>query len=196
MRDCDPLVIWETLAKVHRARGLATRLALRRKLLSSMKEGESMQSWVGRVKSVVWDLEEIGVKVDDEDIILALTMGLDSSYDSFVISLDSTPSSGLTLKFVINRLLNEDARWGGRDEAIKAENTVFLTWTAAAGTGGAQSHSCWCCGKVGHIRAFCTEKPMKRAEDSQQEESAHLVKAADCYIFPYTLHRPPNPISL
>ncbi|KAG2039797.1 hypothetical protein BDR03DRAFT_803781, partial [Suillus americanus] len=45
--DCDPKLIWETLARVHRARGLGTRMALWRKLLTATKEvTESMSSWI------------------------------------------------------------------------------------------------------------------------------------------------------
>ncbi|KAG2358595.1 hypothetical protein BDR07DRAFT_1294496, partial [Suillus spraguei] len=46
----------------------------------------------------------------DEDRILALTTGLNKSYDSFVISLDSTVTADLTFDHVVNRLLNEDIR--------------------------------------------------------------------------------------
>ena len=53
-------------------------------------------------------LEDIGVDVSDEDSILALKMGLDKSYDSFIISLDTTPPEQLTLNYVISRMLNEE----------------------------------------------------------------------------------------
>ncbi|KAG2341226.1 hypothetical protein BDR05DRAFT_845284, partial [Suillus weaverae] len=57
-------------------------------------------------------LEDIGVTVDDEDRILALTTGLDKLYDSFVISLDSTVTADLTFDHVVNHLLNEDVQRG------------------------------------------------------------------------------------
>ena len=69
---------------------------------------ESMSAWVGRVKSMSFRLEDIGVGVSDEDTILVLTMGLDKSYDSFIISLDTTSPDQLTLDYVVSRMLNED----------------------------------------------------------------------------------------
>ncbi|KAG1792975.1 uncharacterized protein HD556DRAFT_1220330, partial [Suillus plorans] len=103
--------IWETLAQVHRTRGLGTRMALRRKLLMATKgTAEAMSAWISRVKGMALDLDDIGVTVDDEDRILALTTGLDKSYDSFVISLDSMVTADLTFDHVVNRLLNEDVR--------------------------------------------------------------------------------------
>ncbi|TFK60320.1 hypothetical protein BDN72DRAFT_746508, partial [Pluteus cervinus] len=48
IRSRDPLEVWNELERVHRARGFATRLALRRKFLSSKKpDSMSMQSWIG-----------------------------------------------------------------------------------------------------------------------------------------------------
>ncbi|KAG1886224.1 hypothetical protein F4604DRAFT_1513571, partial [Suillus subluteus] len=47
MRDCNPKVIWETLAQVHRARGLGTRMALEWKLLMATKGmAEAMSAWI------------------------------------------------------------------------------------------------------------------------------------------------------
>jgi hypothetical protein len=40
--------------------------------------------------------------------ILALTMGLNTTYDSFVISLDSTPTMDLTLNYIVHHMLNEE----------------------------------------------------------------------------------------
>ena len=57
---------------------------------------------------MAFQLMEIGVTITDEDQILALTMGLDVSYKSFVISLDGTQPELLTLDYIIHHLLNED----------------------------------------------------------------------------------------
>ncbi|KAG2159496.1 uncharacterized protein EDB93DRAFT_1070697, partial [Suillus bovinus] len=109
--DVDGKTDDETLAQVHRACGLGTRMALRWKLLTATKGmGEAMSAWISRVKGMALDLEDIGVTVDDEDRILALTTGLDKLYDSFVISLDSTATADLTFDHVVNCLLNEDVR--------------------------------------------------------------------------------------
>jgi len=155
MRDRDPLVIWESLAKVHRARGLATRLALRRKFLTASKAAEeTMQAWIGRVKAVAFELEDIGVEVTEEDVILALTMGLDDSYESFIISLDATPTSELNLEHVIYRALNEETRRESRkattaiaDDKTEDENAAMFVKEL--------QRRCFRCGKVGHIKPDC-----------------------------------------
>lgn len=43
MTDSDPMVVWSTLAKVHRARGFGSRLQLRRNFITAtMKQDQSM----------------------------------------------------------------------------------------------------------------------------------------------------------
>ena len=190
MRSKDPEVIWDTLAQVHRARGLATRLALRRRFLTSVKGAEeSMSAWVGRVKSMSFRLEDVGVDVSNEDTILALTMGLDGSYDSFIISLDTTSPDQLTLDYVVSRMLNEDVRRtnveiqglavkvkgnmiSGEVRVKKEEGNVAL-----AATQGDVS-VCWRCGMPGHLKAFCTTKPI-RGKGSDQANVAFAAIGID-----------------
>ena len=50
VREGDASEIWESLRKVHTARGFASRLSIRRRLLS-MTKGESVMSW-GRTEDI------------------------------------------------------------------------------------------------------------------------------------------------
>lgn len=74
-----------------------------------------MSAWVGQVKAMAFQLKDIGVDLTDEDQILALTMGLDASYKSFVISLNSAQSELLTLNYIIHYLLNEEVQRGNQN---------------------------------------------------------------------------------
>jgi hypothetical protein len=71
---------------------------------------EAMLAWIGCVKKISFMLEDIGVIMTDEDHILALTMGLNAMYDSFIISLDSTPTTDLTLNYVVHHMLDEEVQ--------------------------------------------------------------------------------------
>lgn len=151
----DPKEIWETLAGIHVARGLATRLALRRKFLRLVKdEKENMSAWIGQVKRMGFQLATIGVEVSDEDRILALTNGLDDSYESFVISLDSTLPQDLTLTYVVDRLLNDEMRRGNKGVTVKEEmksETVMIVKS---------EQLCWKCGESGHYKLHCPKGKM------------------------------------
>ena len=71
-----------------------------------------MQSWIAYVHCIAHKLEDVEAEATNKDMILVLTQGLPSSYDNFVVSLDATAASNLTLNYVISRLLNEEAHQG------------------------------------------------------------------------------------
>jgi hypothetical protein len=75
-----------------------------------MKESQSMESWIGEVRGLANRLKAIDVAVSDENMIVALTAGLPTSYTPIIISFDALESSKLTIDFVITRILNEEGR--------------------------------------------------------------------------------------
>jgi len=80
-----------------------------------------------------------------------LTMGLPDSYDTFVIALDSTDSSALTLDYVIGRLLNEESR--------KTPNSAREAAFRADGKRRPVSEiTCFNCQKKGHYQSNCPDK--------------------------------------
>ena len=59
VREGDASEIWESLRKVHTARGFASRLSIRRRLLSMTKgESQTMQAWITAVKHIAYRLNE------------------------------------------------------------------------------------------------------------------------------------------
>jgi len=168
LRSNDPREIWLVLEGVHRAAGFATSLALRRKFLTLKKApSETMQSWIGQIQALGFRLEQAGITVSDQDKILALTMGLPSSYDAVIINFDSTPSDQLTLSHVISRLLNEEVRQTSgqpsnpddtseevRDEAM----AVTGRGGRRAGGGTASDVVCFFCDKKGHYKSDCPDR--------------------------------------
>ncbi|EIN04754.1 hypothetical protein PUNSTDRAFT_32781, partial [Punctularia strigosozonata HHB-11173 SS5] len=106
-----PMARPTNLRKVHQTEGFASCLALRRHFWGMTKKpNQIIANWIADVRSIAFRLEEAAVNVDDEDIILVLTMGLPASDQSFICSLDATDASHLTLSYVIDRLLNEETR--------------------------------------------------------------------------------------
>jgi len=111
MTSRDPMIIWQTLERVHRAAGFATSLALRPQFLTAKKlDSETMEVWIGRIQSMVLRMEYTGVVVTDQDRILALTMGLPATYEAVIVNFDATSPADLTVEHVISRLLNEETR--------------------------------------------------------------------------------------
>ena len=78
-------------------------LALQRKFLTAKRtDDQSMQSWIGQIRSQAFTIEEVtGTKVSDQDKILALTMGLPSSYDPVIINFDAALPDSLTFNSIV-----------------------------------------------------------------------------------------------
>lgn len=174
MHSEDPREIWILLRKVHRSVGLATVMSLKRKFINGQKKpDQSMENWIGKIKALQWELGQLGNTIDDKDVIIALTNGLGSEYDTFVQTLDSTPGDELTLDFVIKRLINEES-WRGDRPTESGSGDIALASSAKG--------LCWVCGKAGHQKAGCPDYKARKKEGEDKpkktpEESAHFAIA-------------------
>ena len=173
IRDDDPAIVWNALATVHQARGMATRLALRRSFLRLQKTDGPMQNFISEARRIALQLTEIGIAVDDEDIILVLTGGLPSTYENFVITLDSTPTSQLTLDYVISRLLNEEARQAATSRS-ELEHPEAALAAACRPKRDVSQITCWNCGKLGHYQSSCSEP---------KRETVHIAVEGGNYTY-------------
>lgn len=181
MADCDPKAIWNALASVHCARGFGSRLQLRRHFITAtMKKDQSMEGWIGEVRSRSNRLKVIDVSVSDEDIIVVLTAGLPSSYAPVIISLDSVKATELTLDFVITQLLNEESHQVISSEPnveVKKEEPDNVAMLSAC------SIQCFYCLEKGHFASVCPQKAkdVKEREDKgrrQVTSNAHFASTA------------------
>lgn len=182
----DPRDVWMTLESVHRARGFATSLSLKRRFLTAKKGAkQTMQSWIGDVRAQQFELGHVGVTVTEQDMILALTMGLPSSYDGLIIVFDSTPSAELTLETVISRLINEETRQSSLG-TIRTERTIRpkdVADEAMAVT--SKRHvdpadvTCFFCDKKGHFKSNCEEKKAWEERKNGKDTAAVVLEDDD-----------------
>lgn len=183
LRSDDPRAIWLVLESVHRAAGFATSLALRRKFLTLKKGSESMQAWIGKIQALGFRMEQAGIIVNDQDKILALTMGLPATYDAVIINFDSTPTDQLTLAHVISRLLNEEVRQLSGDRSDTETQDEAMAVTQRRRTTGARQNSeiiCFFCDKKGHYKSDCPEKlAWEKTKEKRAETAAAVFSDSD-----------------
>ena len=175
MVDRSPMAVWNSLASVHRARGFGSRLQLRRNFITaSMKESQSMESWIGEVRGLANRLKAIDVDVSDEDMIVVLTAGLPTSYTPIVISFDALDSSKLTLDFVITRLLNEEGRQATPSfSPVKTEHSDSDAMALNASKFKSDVQ-CFYCLLKGHYSSVCPQK--ERDIKAKEEEGRKHVQ--------------------
>jgi len=164
MRSRDPREIWLTLQRVHRAAGFTTSLALQQRFLTTkMGAKQTMQSWIGAVKTLAFRLEESGTAVSDQDIILALTMGLPATYDAVIINFDATATELLTLEYVISRLLNEETRQESAADRIsikeeEPDEAMAVSSGYRGRRGPTDEPTCYFCDQKGHFKSECPDR--------------------------------------
>ncbi|GJR51302.1 hypothetical protein Tco_1401823 [Tanacetum coccineum] len=75
------------LEKLYMIKSLTNKLLLKQRLFSlRMKEGSSLKEYLDALNSLLMDLKNVEVKIEDEDAALVLLVSLPPSFISFVSS--------------------------------------------------------------------------------------------------------------
>ncbi|CAB3249247.1 unnamed protein product [Arctia plantaginis] len=97
------------LDEVFQRKSVFSKLHLRRKLLSLKLGDNKMGEYLYKFESLIRELENLDKKVDEEDKICYLLMGLPESYNTVITAIE-TISEKVTLDFVKTRLLDEELK--------------------------------------------------------------------------------------
>ena len=168
----NPAEIWDQLKLVHRAHGFATRISIKWKFFMARKKAsEPMSAWISRICGIANHLNEIGAKVDNEEIILALTMGLPDQYNNLIITLNS--STQLEIDTIITRLLNEEIRQEvlpGDGPGSQGSLQREVAFVASTRDRSAKLHiTCFRCGRKGHYRSECPQAENGKGSDGKSD---------------------------
>jgi len=139
----DPRVIWDSLQKVHQAHGFTTCLSLHCCFLYMHKWDEQpVISWVSDIKKATFQLQAPGVFTINKNIILALTEGLPESFSTFIVTLDSLPTSA-GMNASMDPMM-----------ALKIEPDVALL-AMVKGKCQVSEITCYQCSGKGHYQSSC-----------------------------------------
>ncbi|GKA32116.1 retrovirus-related pol polyprotein from transposon TNT 1-94, partial [Tanacetum coccineum] len=79
--------VWKKLEKLYTIKSLTNKLLLKQRLFSlRMKEGSALKDHLDSLNSILMDLKNVEVKIDDEDAALILLVSLPPSFENFVNS--------------------------------------------------------------------------------------------------------------
>jgi hypothetical protein len=127
---------WRKLNEVFEAKGIMRRVLLKRNLLSVRYEDNgSIQEYVNEINKIARQLKDIGAAVSDEDVALTLLIGLPSSFDHLITSLEVQDKT-LTTHYVQGILLQHEARQKKHqteDKAFLARKKEMLSWWTLQG---------------------------------------------------------------
>lgn len=170
-----PKAIWIALQRIFERRSIASRLHLKKQLITLRQDGASLREHFLRFDRIVREYKSTGAGIDDLDIVCHLLLTLDSSYATVVTAIETMPEDALTLEFVKCRLLDEETKKKSADV-----ESISMKPDAAAFSGSrARKHQqkqqkkvwkCFGCGQEGHRVAEC---PQKKKKNDGKKTSAH-----------------------
>lgn len=172
-----PRSIWLALQRVFERKSIASRLHLKKKLLTLRHEGGDLQEHFLRFDRLVREYKSTGAVIEDIDVVCHLLITLGSEYATVVTAIETMPEEHLTLEFVKCRLLDEEIKCRGKDFdsiSVKREPSAF----AGKPTGAVKKWKCFACSKVGHKAADCPERQkVKKGENKKSSANVSEEKA-------------------
>ncbi|XP_061706280.1 uncharacterized protein LOC133517137 [Cydia pomonella] len=163
---------WKKLADAFESKGLYRKVLLLRQLHKiEYNQYSGMSEYIEAVMRLVQQLDDIGKKIDDDEVAEILLSGLSQEFDNLVSGLETAClTSTLTVELVRARLLQEEhRRSAGDQEGVKA----YL------GSKKKKSSPMFCqfCKKSGHTikRCFKRKKELKNNEENHTMFASAMV---------------------
>nr|KYP69065.1 Retrovirus-related Pol polyprotein from transposon TNT 1-94 [Cajanus cajan] len=120
--------LWLKLEKLYMTKSICNKLLLKRRLFGlHMKESTPLKEHLDEFNSILMELRDIDVKIEDEDSAMILLASLPPSYESFVNSL-SVGKDFITLEEVKSSLHLRDLRHKA-SASIEEPNGIGLVVT-------------------------------------------------------------------
>ncbi|WVZ25126.1 hypothetical protein V8G54_003670 [Vigna mungo] len=180
--------IWAKLESLYMTRSLAHRLCLKQQLFSfKMSESRMIEEQIAEFSKIVDDLENIEVKLEDEDKAVILLNALPITFEHFRDALLYGKDQVITLEEVVTSIRTKEFQ-KLQDSKTTEEGASGLIsmkgkWKKQAGKekklnpDGTKQVRCFKCQKMGHIKKFCPEK----GKAGRPQETADVAEASEGY---------------
>ncbi|KAJ4708838.1 Retrovirus-related Pol polyprotein from transposon TNT 1-94 [Melia azedarach] len=180
----------DILKKAHSAimLSLGDKLYRKRRLYTlAMEEGTSLDEHLDMFNKIILDLENIDIKVDEEDQALLLLCSLPSSYEHFVDTLlygrNNITMEDVKVALNSKELNKRTEREREEEEGLNARGRPKKKETRNKNQGKSKSKTkkrkCFFCHKEGHLIKDCPEKKKKKEKQSQNGDAAIAYDVSD-----------------
>ncbi|KAH9696615.1 hypothetical protein KPL71_023232 [Citrus sinensis] len=175
--------LWKKLEDLYTNMSMAKRLATKKKLYTlQMEEGSSITDHIDAFNKIILDLEDINVKIDDEDKAMILLCSLPSSYENLVDTLmygRQTLAMGEVKEALSSKAaIKKETRDG---ECLTASRRTEKKDTSKNMKKGSKSEpknlKCFHCHKEGHFKKDCPE--LKNKKNNTNEKSGDAAVASE-----------------
>lgn len=178
----------DTLSNTYAKKGISTQVVLQRKLRGlKFMENTTLNEFLTEFEQTICEIKGAGGTVDESEMILQLLSAMPESFQSVTTAIDimfCQNQSAVTLEFVKNKLLMEEARQDKTREESDP-NMAFVGFKGkrgrsgySRGVGAGMSRSmqssgsnfsfrCHLCNKEGHKRFECPQRRPNNYEGNQ-----------------------------
>ncbi|KAG8491520.1 hypothetical protein CXB51_014863 [Gossypium anomalum] len=159
--------LWKRLETLYATKSLANHLVLKQSLFTfRMNEGELLRDHISQFITLLNDLKNVEVHIDDEDQAMLLLCSLPLSYKSFRDALIYGRDK-LSFEDVKGHLLSRDKLDNELHLDSKADRQASILVPSKK-----QDKRCRYCKKLGHVKADCYKLRNKRAAEGNEEDVA------------------------
>nr|KYP59893.1 Retrovirus-related Pol polyprotein from transposon TNT 1-94 [Cajanus cajan] len=176
--------LWLKLEKLYMTKSICNKLLLKRRLFGlHMKEDTPLQDHLDELNSILMELRDINVKIEDEDAAMILLASLPPSYESFVNSL-SVGKECITMEEVKSSLHSRELRFkaSANSEGVNGAGLLAFNSTTNGKKKKEQGKKktkvnprdiCNYCKEPGHWKKDCPKKRnQKSVVVAAQEDSS------------------------
>ena len=196
-----PAGLWLKLESLYMTKSLTNKLLLKRRLFSlRMEEGTTLRDHLDQLNTILLELRNIDVKVDDEDAALILLVSLPLSYENFVdsfiggrdtVTLEEVRSSLHTREMphkVTGSSSDSQAAGLVASESMGQRSSGKKKFKKPVSKGSKSNDVCNYCKEQGHWKTECPKKKKQHGKasctavvaevDTNSEEDLALVADA------------------
>jgi hypothetical protein len=193
--------LWTKLEGLYMTKSLTNKLLLKQRLFAlRMSEGGSLKEHLDQLNSILMDLKNLEVKIEDEDAALILLVSLPPSYENFVSSF-TVGRETVTLEEVRAGLHSNELRKkasagtstsessgvglsaGHRDERGRSDKKGKGKWrgrSKSRGRGPNPKDICHRCKEPGHWQRDCPTLKGKNTAALAREDDGNVLCATEC----------------
>lgn len=155
---------------------------------------DDIATHISRLDSLVQQLQDVNITINDEMVITKLLMTLPDEYSHFSSAWDSTPTADRTLDNLTNRLMVEEyrinSRKADRGEASNKSEAFFTKKNDASFKKKAQGPNskdkpqkgrCYKCNSDQHYKADCPQLSKSNKDEKSKKEGE--TKSFSCMIY-------------
>lgn len=128
-----PKDIWDALQNVFERKSIASRMYLKRKMLSLRLDGGTLQEHFLAFDKVVREYRATGAPLDELDVVCNLLLTMDSRYATVVTAIETMPEEKLSLEFAKCRLLDEETKQKNVDNGSCQNDQCLYIWKTEKG---------------------------------------------------------------